>query len=159
MKKCSHCKEEKLETEFYFRNRKLGILQYACKLCTSVQGRAQYQRNTEHVKTKSKHNKRLRRSNYISSKVVLQCCRCEEDYSSCMEFHHLDPSVKDFEISSKVHNCTREALRLELSKCIVVCANCHRKIHGGVVDITPEMLHKSAIVVDIFLNTFRPVLS
>lgn len=56
------------------------------------------------------------------------CSRC--GYNKCstaLEFHHLDPSQKEFGITSR--NVKWETLKVELDKCILVCANCHREIH------------------------------
>jgi len=57
-----------------------------------------------------------------------KCSICA--YSKCtkaLEFHHLDPTQKDFVISSVSKSF--EAIKYELDKCILVCANCHREIH------------------------------
>lgn len=54
------------------------------------------------------------------------CC----GYSKCieaLEFHHLDPTEKEFEISDRR---SWEALTAELDKCILLCANCHREYHS-----------------------------
>lgn len=56
------------------------------------------------------------------------CSRC--GYSKCLsalEFHHLDPTQKDFSISGK--SWSFERLKIEVDKCILVCANCHVEIH------------------------------
>jgi predicted transcriptional regulator len=58
------------------------------------------------------------------------CQRC--GYNKCdgaLEFHHLDPSKKDFSISSSGNTRGWELIKKELDKCIMVCANCHREIH------------------------------
>ncbi len=47
---------------------------------------------------------------------------------SALEFHHLDPSQKDFAICSGDVK-SYETMRKEVDKCILVCANCHREIH------------------------------
>lgn len=57
-----------------------------------------------------------------------ECC----GYSKCieaLEFHHLDPSKKDFQISGTSKSF--EILKNEADKCILVCANCHREIHAN----------------------------
>lgn len=57
-----------------------------------------------------------------------ECC----GYSKCieaLEFHHLDPSKKDFQISGTSKSF--ETLKNEADKCILVCANCHREIHAN----------------------------
>lgn len=53
-------------------------------------------------------------------------------YNKCiaaLEFHHLDPNEKDFGIASSGATRTFEKIKVELDKCIMVCANCHREIH------------------------------
>jgi hypothetical protein len=67
-------------------------------------------------------------------------------YSKCMralEFHHLDRRNKEFSIATfigrKVFNNTVEkvwtAVVEELNKCVLLCANCHREVEAGVVDL------------------------
>lgn len=64
------------------------------------------------------------------------CVVCSEHHSSCLEFHHIDPTHKDMNISTSLNDVGVETLTAELMKCVVVCANCHRKIHDGVIDIS-----------------------
>ena len=54
-------------------------------------------------------------------------------YQEALEFHHLDPSQKDFTISGGTKSF--ESLKPEVDKCILVCANCHREIHAGLIKI------------------------
>ncbi len=57
-------------------------------------------------------------------------------YDKCQEaldFHHLNPDEKDFNISGGTKSF--ESLKPEVDKCILVCANCHREIHAGVTKI------------------------
>jgi hypothetical protein len=59
-----------------------------------------------------------------------QCCLC--GYDKCpqaLEFHHLNPREKDFEISSKMK---WETIQTELDKTVLVCCRCHREIHAGI---------------------------
>lgn len=57
--------------------------------------------------------------------------KCEKcGYNKCIEaldFHHIDPSQKEFGISSNSYSLER--MKKEVDKCILVCANCHREIH------------------------------
>ena len=59
--------------------------------------------------------------------------KCEKcGYDKCidaLEFHHLEPSEKDFSLSEKGYTRSREKVKKELDKCILVCANCHRELH------------------------------
>lgn len=50
---------------------------------------------------------------------------------SALEFHHLDPSTKEFCIDIRhFSNTILEKLENELSKCAMVCSNCHRELHN-----------------------------
>lgn len=52
--------------------------------------------------------------------------KCED----ALDFHHLDPSNKLFNLSDKNVPLDWHLIKRELDKCIVVCANCHREIHS-----------------------------
>ena len=44
-----------------------------------------------------------------------------------LEFHHLDPKKKKYNISTMNSQCMRlEDIQAELKKCIVACSNCHK---------------------------------
>lgn len=48
---------------------------------------------------------------------------------SALEFHHLNPTQKDFGIGHRGYTRSWEKVKEELDKCIMVCANCHRELH------------------------------
>ena len=50
-----------------------------------------------------------------------------------LEFHHLDPSTKEFHLSHDNMDRNIEPLKKEAAKCIVLCANCHRAVEAGKV--------------------------
>ena len=60
-----------------------------------------------------------------------ECRKC--GYNRCLtalEFHHLDPKAKDFQISG-AHSRSWAAIKKELDKCVMLCANCHRELGHG----------------------------
>lgn len=58
-----------------------------------------------------------------------KCERCGYNKSMrALEFHHLDPSEKDFGISKQI-NRNIDDLKKEVDKCILLCSNCHAEIH------------------------------
>ena len=65
--------------------------------------------------------------------------KCEIcDYDKCitaLEFHHLNPKSKDFGIGN-YSTLGWDKIKNEINKCILVCANCHREIHYGLIDLT-----------------------
>ena len=48
-----------------------------------------------------------------------------------LDFHHLDPSIKEFNLTR--NSIGWEKLKPELDKCVLLCSNCHRMIHAGVI--------------------------
>ena len=65
-----------------------------------------------------------------------KCCICGYDkYIGALEFHHLDPNQKDFGISAKGYTRSFERVKDELGKCILVCSNCHKEIHAGLINL------------------------
>jgi len=59
-------------------------------------------------------------------------------YDRCkraLSFHHKEPSQKDFGLSSRGLTRSWEKTKIEIDKCILVCANCHMEIHEGMVNI------------------------
>lgn len=60
-------------------------------------------------------------------KRICQIC----GYNKCMralEFHHKDPTQKDFGISRQL-NRNIDDLKAEVDKCILLCSNCHAEEH------------------------------
>lgn len=56
------------------------------------------------------------------------CKYCSENDFKCLDFDHRDPSKKEYNISWMCANgYSREKILLEITKCNVVCSNCHRK--------------------------------
>ena len=77
--------------------------------------------------SKRRRKVRLMAIEYLGGK----CIRCGYNkYPEVLEFHHKDPSQKDFNVSSKGHCRSWERVKKEIEKCNLLCANCHREIHA-----------------------------
>jgi len=66
-----------------------------------------------------------------------RCSVC--GYDRCvinLVFHHVDPSLKEFAISTSTGR-SLAAYRAEAKKCVLVCANCHGEIEAGVIPSPP----------------------
>jgi len=58
------------------------------------------------------------------------CSNCEESHSATLVFHHVDE--KNHTIGEMISNRhSIESVKNELSNCVLLCANCHRKHHAG----------------------------
>lgn len=96
--------------------------------------RAKYANNPGERKRVSEQNKRRRGTikqwfeEELRSKLA--CSQCGEDHPGVLDFHHLDPSTKEYNIGTiRQSGYSRERVEAEIAKCIVLCANCHRKLH------------------------------
>ena len=60
-----------------------------------------------------------------------KCSCCGYDKSlNALEFHHPDPTVKEFHLAQK-KGSNVEKLRAELDKCVLLCRNCHTEAHDA----------------------------
>ena len=78
-----------------------------------------------------------------------KCALCGYDKcSSALELHHLNPNEKDFTIGTNT-NISWEKAKTEIQKCILVCSNCHREIHAGLITETLSSSYQSDIADEI----------
>ena len=116
---CPRCKTEKLKTEFYNRRNGKGNSVY-CKSCS----------NTQTVERQKRFKQQC--VDWKGGK----CVGC--GYNKCnnaLDFHHLGQDKKEFSIAHARLTSFNENIKRELDKCILVCSNCHREIHAGVLDL------------------------
>lgn len=59
------------------------------------------------------------------------CAICDENDPTCLDFHHWDPSTKKGLVPRLLKDRRTGQAALEIKKCVVICANCHRKHHAG----------------------------
>lgn len=48
-----------------------------------------------------------------------------------LQFHHLDPKSKKFNVAARGHSRSLARSRAEIRKCALLCANCHAEVEGG----------------------------
>lgn len=83
-----------------------------------------------HAEDRKKRNKSLIQKILLQIKLKSKCKICNEKTPCCLDFHHVDPSNKRFSIGNIVKmRISVEDLLAEIEKCIVLCSNCHRKLH------------------------------
>lgn len=130
MKKvCSTCKQEKDITEFRKNSHKKDGLQVKCISCDKDYAKFYYNQNKEHCIKRSKRNTKMFANKFQTYKDTLYCIKCGENDNFCLDFHHLDSEEKEKEVSSLVKYGNWKNLMEEISKCVVLCKNCHVKTH------------------------------
>jgi len=66
---------------------------------------------------------------YVNILKTKCCAHCgNKDYRT-FDWHHLDPNKKDKAISKMLSRSSKEKILAEMSKCIVLCKNCHAILH------------------------------
>ena len=81
------------------------------------------------------YDKQRERANFRKAELVRllggKCVKCgyHENYAA-LEFHHMNPSEKSFQLDARhIANTSKELLMEEVEKCILLCSNCHKEIH------------------------------
>lgn len=66
-----------------------------------------------------------------------KCIFCGYNRSSAaLDFHHIDGKTKEFGMSLDGITRSWKRVEKELEKCVLVCANCHREIHAGILQLS-----------------------
>ena len=158
-KVCKCCGIEKSIEEFPFHNKAKGTYRAECNICYNEKRRNRYtipevkekrkvvnnnsykkhsekrkqevinyrKNNPDKVKVYQEKVRQKNREKFYEFKSKFSCSECGESHIACLDFHHLDPNEKEGSISKMIS--TPIKLEKELKKCIVLCANCHRKLH------------------------------
>lgn len=127
---CSKCLREKSVVDFSFRDRKRGVLHKMCKLCHTKYRRQHYlQHREKYIKKASRWNRKQRDvlREYIFKKLMESACiDCGEKDIVVLDFDHI--SGKRLGISLMFRNrYSVAAIKEEMQKCVIRCANCHRR--------------------------------
>jgi|WetSurMetagenome_2_1015567.scaffolds.fasta_scaffold519397_1 hypothetical protein len=130
MKICTKCKEL-LELEaFNFKSRKNNTRQAVCRECLKPYKIGYYHDNKKAHLARNRAMKDKLKEFVKDYKSTHPCTNCGEPDYRCLDFHHTDPKDKDFEVSKLYQYGSKPLIEKEIKKCIVLCANCHRKLHN-----------------------------
>lgn len=65
-----------------------------------------------------------------------KCMLCGYDRcAAAFDLHHIDGSKKEFGIGLGGITRSWERVRAEADKCVLLCANCHRELHAGLISL------------------------
>lgn len=127
---CSKCLVEKDIESFSFKQKDRQIRKRICKHCHASYRRKHYLQNkAKYIKKAHEWNKKQAEilSRYLFERLSKsQCIDCGEKDIIVLDFDHLDNKL--FGIAEMYKNrYSLEAIKEELDKCVVRCANCHRR--------------------------------
>jgi len=98
-----------------------------------------YADRAEYLK-KAVANRRRRLKAMVIEYKGGKCIIC--GYEKCvwaLDLHHVDGSKKEFGLSVRGLTRSWDKVQREVNKCVLVCANCHREIHAGAVQLPREI--------------------
>lgn len=134
-KTCTSCSIEKDLSSFRRDKSKHGGYAARCKECARVAIKSQYSQKYSDAARESSRNRREEAMCLIASyKQDASCIFCGEDEVSCLEFHHTDPTTKEFTIGQSAM-LSKKRIVAEIKKCVILCCNCHRKLHAGMISL------------------------
>lgn len=111
MKKCTQCERQLSLSEFNNSKKSKDGLNWECRKCSGG-------RREVHVQVRYEIMK-----DYLSQ----GCMDCGDKRLPVLELDHRDSESKLNSVSSLIRKCARiEVIKAEMSKCDVVCCNCHR---------------------------------
>jgi hypothetical protein len=131
MKRCVVCKQTKAEKEFNWRWKTQGRRWGTCKVCQRRQKNRYYAAHREEYNARKRIRTQTTRDaarqyvlDYLSTHP---CVECGESDPMVLEFDHIH-GRKSKAVSVMVsEGKTFEAIQVEIDKCQVLCANCHRR--------------------------------
>lgn len=135
LKICNKCHLQK-NLDCFHRNRsKPDGYSGNCKDCQKTFDSSNYKNNPKKLKYLKERQKII----YNKQKDLVRrykkycgCLVCGEKEPMVLDLHHLDPNKKDANPSA-LYAKSRKRLKSEIRKCVVLCANCHRKVHAGLI--------------------------
>jgi len=127
--RCSRCRECKPVNEFAWRRKKRGQRDSYCRPCRAAYKQEHYAANRQrYIDKAGRRKRRLAEQNVLNLFQYFRshpCADCGERDPLVLECDHLD--VKSFAIAQAMRDRTWPAIELEIEKCEIVCANCHRR--------------------------------
>lgn len=133
---CGKCQHDLPEDSFNKNKTKKNGLNNYCKSCMKVLRDAHYYSNKQaYIKRAAEATKETRKE-FRELKASLGGCQaCDETAVCCLDFHHLDPAEKDGTVRAMLLKGSPKKLMEEIGKCALLCANCHRKYHAGLLNV------------------------
>lgn len=129
MKICSRCNENKQDDDFYFNKSKKSLESF-CRVCYVEYRRQHYASNKDYYKRKAKKHNKIRKeqnqSRYRQYLAERSCVDCGISDWRVLEADHLPKFDKSENISKMLPSWSWATIEVELQKCEIVCANCHR---------------------------------
>jgi hypothetical protein len=126
--RCATCKEWLQDSDFNVKNHRTGQLQRLCKECIRPYKRRWYRKHHQEQVERTTKNRLGKKEVIRKMKGDTPCKDCGRVYHwFVMDFDHLVEGEKESTIAKMLqNNLAIERILTEISKCDLVCSNCHR---------------------------------
>lgn len=149
-KQCKDCQSVLPISEFCKHNKTRDGHHIYCRKCSSLRSKRWAEKNK---RGRDGENERYTR-HYVKVRGLVNqikadnhCLICGEATGCCLDFHHIEATTKELNLS-KAKSVT--VVIEEAIKCCILCSNCHRKLHAGLVDYSVlEPLSQESIDVSV----------
>ena len=88
-----------------------------------------YADNMQKVKDTTKKTGDTFKQKWKEFKATLSCLECGIYHPAVLDFHHIDPEMKNASVHTLVKAKSYKKALEEVEQCIVLCSNCHRVYH------------------------------
>ncbi len=134
-KRCSHCHREQALDQFRVRSAAKGTRQSWCTSCFRERDKASYAKSSS-LRARIRRNHETRRElirRMLWEYLLSHPCECGERDPVVLEFHHHGEKEKE------IANALRDSwswprIEAEISKCRVMCANCHKRLTAKAIN-------------------------
>lgn len=93
-------------------------------------GKAHYEKNKADYVARAAEARKKGREQWQLYKSTLCCQKCGENHPATFDFHHVVRHPDNVKIHRLLGSgMFKKALKEAQEKCVVLCANCHRKLH------------------------------
>lgn len=153
-KRCFRCGLEKSRSSFYpDRSKGVNGVSSACRECSKKAWSAKLtpdQKREKMRQYRAKNRQRMDGNDRKNRQAVKQFCNGVKrqgciycgysEYPEAIDFHHLGGKDKEVSKCKSIGNA-----RMEIAKCVTLCAICHRLVHSGrlILEHTVVEVHES----------------
>lgn len=145
-KRCTRCKQPRERKLFNSSLRHRDGLRSWCKRCERDASKEYYEKNPAPYKRRAAIQRNKMRKHLLQVLDDIRrargCAICGTTDVVVLDFHHFRKGVPLTRMISKSYT----AFNREIRKCVVLCANDHRRVHAGIVKLITAMCCTEQVV-------------
>ena len=118
-----------------YRYKTVGNRPHKCVECQKLASRKSYEKHRRRRIAEASARRWGYKERLREYKEATGCAICGYSrYHKALDFHHIDPSCKEGDVSKLVESSFERAMK-EAEKCVLLCRVCHMEFHGGIISL------------------------